>query len=99
MFDIILSMETLEHVNPNKMLFELQRIIKNNGYLILSTPQNSYDGECINPEHLYEYSLKEVIDLVSKYFTIEKIVGLKAGRIYFENDLIGANTMIFAKKI
>ena len=99
MFDIILSMETLEHVNPNKMLLELQRIIKNNGYLILSTPQNSYDGECINPEHLYEYSLKEVIDLVSKYFTIEKIVGLKAGRIYFENDLIGANTMIFAKKI
>ncbi|MCT7577798.1 class I SAM-dependent methyltransferase [Aliarcobacter butzleri] len=98
MFDIILSMETLEHVNPNKMLFELQRIIKNNGYLILSTPQNSYDGECINPEHLYEYSLKEVINLVSKYFTIEKIVGLKAGRIYFENDLIGANTMIFAKK-
>lgn len=99
MFDIILSMETLEHVDPNKMLIELQRVIKNNGYLILSTPQNSYDGECINPEHLYEYSLKEVIDLVSKYFTIEKIVGLKAGRIYFENDLIGANTMIFAKKI
>ena len=98
-FDIILSMETFEHIEPTKMLEELKRITKKNGYIILSTPQNSYDGICINPEHIYEYSLQEVIEYVSNYFKIEKVIGLKAGRIYFEDDPIGANTVIFAQKV
>ena len=55
--------------------------------------------ECVNPQHLYEYSLEEIKNIVSKYFEIEKIIGLKAGKIYFEDDSIGANTMIFAKKV
>ncbi len=98
-FDIVLSMETFEHIEPNKMLDELKRITKKNGYIILSTPQNSYNGMCINPEHIYEYSLEEVIKYVSNYFKIEKIIGLKAGRIYFEDDPFGANTVIFAQKV
>ncbi len=96
-FDIILTMETFEHIEPNKMLKELKRILKKDGYIILSTPQNSYNGICINPEHLYEYSLDEFSTCVSNYFEIQKIIGLKAGRIYFDDDPIGANTMIFAK--
>ena len=98
-FDIILSMETIEHVDPDKSLKELKRVLKKGGYLILSTPQNSTTEQCINPVHLYEYSLKEIKSIVSNYFQIETIIGLKAGRIYFEDDPIGANTMIFAKKI
>lgn len=98
-FDIILTMETFEHIEPEKMLKELKRILKKDGYIILSTPQNSYNGICINPEHLYEYSLDEFSSYVSNYFEIEKIIGLKAGKIYFEDDCIGANTMIFAKNI
>ena len=92
-------METIEHVDPDKSLKELKRVLKKGGYLILSTPQNSTTEQCINPVHLYEYSLKEIKSIVSNYFQIETIIGLKAGRIYFEDDPIGANTMIFAKKI
>ncbi|MCT7588133.1 class I SAM-dependent methyltransferase [Aliarcobacter butzleri] len=98
-FDVILCMETIEHVDPDKSLKELKRVLKKGGYLILSTPQNSTTGQCINPVHLYEYSLEEIKSIVSNYFQIETIIGLKAGRIYFEDDPIGANTMIFAKKI
>lgn len=97
-FDVILSMETIEHVDPDKMLISLQRVLKRNGYLIISTPQNSMK-ECVNPQHIYEYSLDEIVSFVSKYFNIEKIIGIKAGKIYFEDDPIGANTMIFAKKV
>ena len=98
-FDVVLCMETIEHVDPDKSLKELKRVLKKGGYLILSTPQNSTTGQCINPVHLYEYSLEEIKNIVSKYFEIENIIGLKAGKIYFEDDPIGANTMIFAKKV
>ncbi|MBV5278279.1 MAG: methyltransferase domain-containing protein [Campylobacteraceae bacterium] len=98
-FDIIFSMETIEHVDPNKTLNELKRVLKKDGYLILSTPQNSATGQCVNPVHLYEYSLDEIKNIVSNYFKIEKVIGLKAGKIYFEDDPIGANTVIFAQNI
>ena len=98
-FDVVLCMETIEHVDPDKSLKEVKRVLKKGGYLILSTPQNSTTEQCINPQHLYEYSLEEIKNIVSKYFEIENIIGLKAGKIYFEDDPIGANTMIFAKKV
>jgi 2-polyprenyl-3-methyl-5-hydroxy-6-metoxy-1,4-benzoquinol methylase len=97
--DIILTMETIEHVNPHEMLKECARVLKKDGYIILSTPQNSMKEKCINPHHLYEYSLDELTKLVSQYFYIEKTLGLKAGRIYFDNDPIGANSVLFAKKL
>lgn len=91
-------METIEHVDPHKTLNELRRVLKKGGYLILSTPQNSSSSQCVNPVHLYEYSLNEIRAIISGYFEIERIIGLKAGKIYFEDDPIGANTVIFAKK-
>ena len=45
------------------------------------------------------YSLEEIKNIVSKYFKIEKVIGLKAGKIHFEDDPIGANTVIFAQKV
>ncbi len=90
-------METIEHVEPHKTLRELKRVIKDGGYLIISTPQNSCPSKCVNPQHIYEYSLKELTDLVSQYFAIERITGLKAGKIHFNDDPIGANTIIFAR--
>jgi len=96
-FDVALSMETIEHVEPHATLQELSRVIKKEGYLILSTPQNSCLKTCINPQHIYEYSLKELTELVEQYFTIERVTGLKAGKIHFDDDPIGANTIIFAR--
>ena len=98
-FNVVLCMETIEHVDPDKSLIELKRVMKKDAYLILSTPQNSTTGQCINPYHPYEYSLDEIKSIVSKYFKIEKIIGLKAGKIYFEDDPLGANTVIFAQKV
>ncbi|MGL1902894.1 MAG: class I SAM-dependent methyltransferase [Fibrobacterales bacterium] len=98
-FDVVLSMETLEHVrDPKKMLSEIQRVLKPNGLLILSTPQNSYSGKPICPEHIYEYSLQELTEMMELYFNIEKVIGLKAGTIYFDEDPIGQNSVFFVSK-
>lgn len=98
-FDAITLMETIEHVDAHKSLKELKRVLKKSAYMILSTPQNSAMGMCVNPQHIYEYSLLELKDLVSQYFHIVKIIGLKAGKIHFDDDPIGTNTVMIVQKI
>jgi len=97
-FDCILSMETLEHVNPNMFLKEMKRILTINGRIVISTPQNR-DGQIpINPFHKREYSLSEVKVLIKSYFNIQAIIGLKSGRVIAQENSLGTNTVIIAKK-
>ncbi|MBN2716797.1 MAG: class I SAM-dependent methyltransferase [Deltaproteobacteria bacterium] len=97
-FDAVLSMETIEHViDPEKMLQELARVLKPGGTIIMSTPQSSYPGKCVNPVHIYEFSLDEFKNMFTRHFDIQKLIGLKGGTIFFEDDPIGTNTMVFAR--
>jgi 2-polyprenyl-3-methyl-5-hydroxy-6-metoxy-1,4-benzoquinol methylase len=99
-FDIITSFETIEHVNSELYLKEIRRVLKPMGKLILSTPQNNLGHIPINPQHNYEYSVEEIQDITSKYFRIQKIIGIKQGCIIHENDCKGSNTfMILIKDI
>ena len=42
-FDLIVSLETIEHLdNPDKFLLELRRVIKPDGTIILSCPNDPY---------------------------------------------------------
>lgn len=98
-FDVILSMETIEHIpDEDRYLEETRRVLKAGGRLILSTPQNSFGAVPFNGIHLKEYSLDELKRLVSKYFEIEHTIGFKAGRVYFEDDPIGTNTLMVLRK-
>ena len=54
MFDVIISFETIEHVDDgDKVLSEFKRVLKSDGILIISTPnkQISLDNKIINPFH------------------------------------------------
>jgi 2-polyprenyl-3-methyl-5-hydroxy-6-metoxy-1,4-benzoquinol methylase len=98
-FDVVLSMETIEHVPDETMyLEEIRRVLRPGGRLVLSTPQNSFGAVPFNGNHFKEYSLKELKALVSKYFEIEHVIGFKAGRVYFEDDPIGTNTLMVLRK-
>ncbi len=97
-FDTVISMETIEHVDAMACLKELHRIIRPGGLLILSTPQNRFGHIPIITSHTIEYDLDGIIELCGKYFTLEKVIGIKAGRIYIQNDPIGSNTVIIGKK-
>lgn len=96
-FDAVVSMETIEHVQADIFLGELKRVCKKNGVLILSTPQNRNGNYPINPFHNHEYSLEEIQKLVSRYFTLTKVIGIKTGKLIIKNDLVGSNTMLIAK--
>ncbi|MBE9529357.1 MAG: class I SAM-dependent methyltransferase [Proteobacteria bacterium] len=98
-FDVVLSMETIEHIpGEERYLEEIRRVLRPGGRLVLSTPQNSFGAVPFVGIHLKEYSLDELKSLVSKYFEIEHVIGFKAGRVYFEDDPIGTNTLMVLRK-
>ena len=96
-FDAAVTIETIEHVKPQGFLRELHRVLRRGGILALSTPQNCMGAVPMNNEHLREFSLDEIRQMCSQDFDIVKIVGQKGGRICFEDDPIGATTLLIAK--
>lgn len=97
-FDTVTSFETVEHVDPLPYFREMHRVLRNGGLLILSTPQNSLGHIPVNSQHLREFSIKEITTLASKYFTVQKIIGIKQGRVIFPDDPKGQNTFMVCKK-
>lgn len=95
-FDAVLSMETVEHVDGERFLDELHRVMAPGALLIMSTPQNSQGRIPVTATHEREYSLEQAINLVSRRFTIRQVIGLKQGRISIPGDPRGHNTVIFA---
>lgn len=81
-FDIIISFETLEHLQDTDLfLQELGRILKKGGLLIMSTPNREnfslYSKRIKNPFHVKEFSADEFVKLIGKYFELEHLLGQK----------------------
>jgi len=78
-FDIVISFESLEHLNPAEqvaLLEESWAILRPNGQLFLSTP----NGQFVpfyrkNPYHKKELNIQELKTLVSCYFEINEMKG------------------------
>lgn len=98
-FDVILSMETFEHIPLDLLdtyLIEMKRVLKQNGIFICTTPQNSNGGIPIVPWHVKEYSLKEFKEILSRHFYLEKIYGSKNG--IYTDDEVGNGMMAICRK-
>lgn len=71
-FDIVISFETLEHVEEQEQFFaEIKRVLKPGGLLLISTPDKHQYSELANynnPFHKKELYEKEFKALVDKYF-------------------------------
>lgn len=71
-FDVVVSFETIEHHNKHdEMMLEIRRVLKDDGILIISSPEKSEYSDKINyqnPFHIKELYLEEFRDLLQKYF-------------------------------
>jgi len=71
--DVVISFETLEHHDRHhEMMKEIKRVLRNDGILIMSTPEKkaySDDARHVNPFHVKELYLHEFKDLINNYFT------------------------------
>jgi ubiquinone/menaquinone biosynthesis C-methylase UbiE len=79
-FDLITSFETLEHLHERSaFLKELQRVLRPNGLLLLSTPNARYthpvDGKPSNPFHVHEYTPDELGDELKAFFSVDQLLG------------------------
>lgn len=79
-FDVVTSFETIEHLhNRIGFLAELRRILKENGKLLLSTPNANYtrpvNGKPTNPFHIFEYEPDELRLELENHFVIEDFLG------------------------
>ena len=80
-FDTIVSFETIEHTTSYlKMLSEFNRALKNDGLVIISTPNiivNSPTGVVLNPYHTQEFTYDELKNHLEDVFSHVKIFGQK----------------------
>ena len=95
-FDTIISIETFEHLPPDKIgiyLDNLNRWCRKNGTIVITTPRRrkdewKYDGGT----HLREYSLDEFVKVLSEHFnnTNVKLIGIQ--EVNFQSQLISVLT-------
>lgn len=92
-FDAIVCFETLEHVaEHDAVLTELKRVLKPDGFLIISTPNReeySDKREFSNPFHVKELTVEEFKQLIQHHFTHSSFwlqECLLASIIYNEED-------------
>lgn len=65
-FDICISRQSLEHaLAPVVVMWEMHRVLKKNGYLLLHVPNNTAGEEDgTNPTHHYAFTPKQWVNLV-----------------------------------
>lgn len=75
-FDIITSFEVIEHVkNPQRAIAELKRVLKDDGVLIMSTPnQKEHPGQMFNKFHIHEMDYAELYTVLRQQFNHVRIM-------------------------
>jgi len=77
--DILVSFETLEHLeNEDELLSEFQRILKKDGILIISTP-NDWGVNELSPHHVRSYDYFVLLETLNKYFIVEQLYNQNSG--------------------
>lgn len=92
-FDVVVGLEILEHLyNPYEMMKEIRRILKPNGYAIISMPNSQsifarigqlYEKQMDNLDiywHHYQPNINSIRNLVSKELKIEKEIFISSFR-------------------
>lgn len=83
-FDVAVSFETIEHINKRDLfLQEVKRVLRPGGIFIISTP-NRIIASCYliyrrpyNEFHKIEYTRKEFLQILTKYFQVVDFYGQK----------------------
>lgn len=85
-FDVIVSLETIEHLTAyREMVAEFARIIKPGGTAVISTPNikiSSPGGKIINPYHTQEFTYDELYDILKQEFSRVALSGQKYTRYH-----------------
>ncbi len=101
--DVVVSFETIEHVSAKlqvRMMEEIKRVLKDDGILIISSPDKKYYSEersYVNPYHVHELYSSEFKALLEKYFSHIRFAGQRFlfGCCAIWNDRVSGNVVTF----
>jgi GT2 family glycosyltransferase/SAM-dependent methyltransferase len=92
-FDVIVCFEAIEHIEEHELLLqEIKRLIKDDGFLIISTPNKQTYSDIPgyhNPYHLNELYFQDFCDLLAKHFANIYLFGQ---RIYYGSSIFPINS-------
>ena len=75
-FDVIVSLETIEHLEKYKdFLQDCRRVLKEDGIFVCSTPNANASFGSRDPYHFREFSVDELHEQVARYFAEVKLYG------------------------
>lgn len=89
--DVVVSFETLEHIDANvATLAEFHRILTPGGRIITSVPNDWSDasGEDPNPFHVHVYTLERLYSELERHFTVETLVAQTANQYKVGTDRV-----------
>lgn len=69
-FDVVMTLDILEHLSSvelNSAMYEISRVLKNKGRLIISVPINENIIDSKSNRHLTEFNYKKLTILLKKY--------------------------------
>lgn len=75
--DVVCCLEGIEHVPKEvgrSFLKETQRVLRDGGLLMISSPYCRTQLHSGNPYHIYEYQPEEIQRLLAEFFVIEEII-------------------------
>lgn len=98
-FDFVLCFQVIEHIKDSDFLLkEIKRVLKDNGKLIISTP-NKKKSLTKNPWHVREYTDSEFSELLSQCFSVIETKGIqgseKVNLYYHKNKMSVQKIMRF----
>jgi len=99
--DVVVSLETLEHVDDVQASAEIARVLRAGGKLIASVPRNDVFGHIpLNPWHVREYSAAAIDHLLTPHFVIEEFLCGRGGtyRTWDLHTAMGNNFFVVARK-
>jgi len=100
-FNKIVSFETLEHTGQyHQMVAEFARVLKQDGQLILSTPNrevSSPDGIILNPYHIQEFTYEELKQILETSFPAVELSGQR--NIRYDKKSIGRSIGKYFEKL
>jgi ubiquinone/menaquinone biosynthesis C-methylase UbiE len=74
-FDIIVSSDVIEHVTyPEKMLGEIKRVLRKDGFAVIGTPIKITEKP-LDKNHYQEFFQEEFLNLFGKYFPSKTLIG------------------------
>ncbi len=82
-FDVIVSFETLEHLEPQeRLLAEFRRVLADDGFLVISSPDRAVYSDRLgndNPHHVRELDRPELEQLLGGKFPAVRLLGQRLG--------------------